>query len=340
MPAAPLTSRTTRTSWALVAIGLANCAVGRRRQWLLGQVAKAQKDDGHLDAAETASPARAAATCRSRRRAGPARLMKTNAGVYDTAIRKAVKWVGQQRGGYGGFGSTQSTILALKALIAYTNANKRTPEAGELRLFVGDEKVAELAFPAGVDKPLTLAIADVEKKLKAGDNTVRVEITGAKNVFPHTLGWSYRTTKPTTAAGTPVELTATLARTSLLEGESVRLNVKVRNVSGKDQGMTVAILGPALAGLILPEDLKQLKEYTGCPTTAAGRWPLRSRSRCTRAGVVPRVSAKDATVELPVDLIARVPGVYRGPASRAYLYYNADHKHWLDPLAVTIGARE
>ena len=28
-----------------------------------------------------------------------------------------------------------------------------------------------------------------------------------------------------------------------------------------------------------------------------------------------------------------VPGEYRGPASRGYFYYNADHKHWVDPVA-------
>ena len=45
-------------------------------------------------------------------------------------VQKSVTWIGQQRGGYGGFGSTQSTILALKALIAHARANKKAPEAG------------------------------------------------------------------------------------------------------------------------------------------------------------------------------------------------------------------
>ena len=39
-----------------------------------------------------------------------------------------------------------------------------------------------------------------------------------------------------------------------------------------------------------------------------------------------------------VDLVCEVPGTYRGPASRAYLYYDADHKHWVEPLAVGIKA--
>ena len=44
--------------------------------------------------------------------------------------QKAVKWIGQQRGGYGGFGSTQSTILALKALIAHTASEQEAAGSG------------------------------------------------------------------------------------------------------------------------------------------------------------------------------------------------------------------
>ena len=72
-------------------------------------------------------------------------------------MQKAVKWIGQQRGGYGGFGSTQSTILALKALIAYTKANKKTPEAGRtetVRRRQGSRR--SCAFAAGATEALTL----------------------------------------------------------------------------------------------------------------------------------------------------------------------------------------
>ena len=48
---------------------------------------------------------------------------------------------------------------------------------------------------------------------------------------------------------------------------------------------------------------------------------------------------KDQVIEVPVDLIAQIPGTYRGPASRAYVYYNATTKTWIEPLSVTIQAR-
>jgi hypothetical protein len=51
------------------------------------------------------------------------------------------------------------------------------------------------------------------------------------------------------------------------------------------------------------------------------------------------VAVSDQQIEVPIDLICEVPGEYSGPASRAYLYYNADLKHWVAPLKVSIAAK-
>jgi hypothetical protein len=135
-----------------------------------------------------------------------------------------------------------------------------------------------------------------------------------------------------------VKLETKLAKTTLQEGETTRLTVKVTNVSGDNQGMATAIIGLP-AGMIVPEDLKQLKEY--CKLPEDGTRPLVSAFEIKGRELVLywRDMAKDQTIEVPIDLVARVPGQYKGPASRAYLYYNADHKHWIEPLAVTIAAK-
>ena len=44
-------------------------------------------------------------------------------------------------------------------------------------------------------------------------------------------------------------------------------------------------------------------------------------------------------VSFPISLIAAVPGIYTGPASRAYLYYTDEHKAWVDGVRVDIKAR-
>ena len=63
----------------------------------------------------------------------------------------------------GGFGATQSTILALKALIAFTRENKKAIESGNLSLFVnGPNQAATRAFQGGTLEPITLKVAGNE----------------------------------------------------------------------------------------------------------------------------------------------------------------------------------
>jgi hypothetical protein len=222
-------------------------------------------------------------------------------------------------------------------LILYTKANRKTAEAGELRLFAGDKQVAALPFAAGTTEPLSLSVPNAESTLKPGKNTLRVEISG-KNVFPYSLTWSYQTRQPASAENCPVKLSAKLDRNQARESETVRLNVHLENISGKGQGMAVAILGLP-GGLTIPEDMKQLKDYTRPPTD--GQRPLVSAFEIRGRELVLywRDLAPDQKIDVPIDLICRIPGEYSGPASRAYLYYNADLKHWIDPLRVSIAAK-
>jgi hypothetical protein len=324
---------------ALVANILINRSMHQEGTELLKKLVEAQKEDGHLDAASTSITGSGGKSLQIETTSlALLAWLKSNQPEFQLAANKAVKWIGQQRSGAGGFGSTQSTILALKALIAHTRANKKTAEAGSLKLFVGNQEAARLDFPAGVQDALTLTLDKADELLKPGKNDVRVEITG-KNVFPFTLNWTYQTVKPASAEGCAVKLTTRLDRTAAEEGDTVRLNVAVENVSGKGQGMAVAIIGLP-AGLTLPEDFKQLKDYAkvtedGTKPGKIAAWETRGRELI----LYWRDLAPNAKIELPIDLICRVPGEYRGPASRAYLYYNADTKHWVDPLQVAIKAR-
>jgi hypothetical protein len=323
---------------ALVANSLINRAKTADAVVLLKKVSELQNADGHLDAEQTSITSSGGRDLQIETTSlALLAWLKANPGAFNASIQKAIKWLGQQRGGYGGFGSTQSTILALKALILYTKANKKTPEAGELRLFAGSKQVGSQSFPASATEALTLTMPDAENTLKPGKNAVRVEITG-KNVFPYTLIWSYQTRQPASAANCPVMLSAKLDRTRSRESETVRLNVHVENASGKGQGMAVAILGLP-GGLTIPEDMKQLKGYTAPPSD--GQRPLVSAFEIRGRELVLywRDLAPDQKIDVPIELICRVPGEYSGPASRAYLYYNADLKYWIEPLKVSIAPK-
>src|SRR5262249_12865793 len=153
------------------------------------------------------------------------------------------------------------------------------------------------------------------------------------NSFPHTLTWSYRTLKPANPADCAVHLSTKLDRDKAAEGETVRLTATVENRSGKGQGMAVAIIGLP-GGLIVPEDMKQLKEMAalreeGTKPGLISAFEIRGRELV----LYWRDLAPEQKITVNLDLICRIPGEYRGPASRSYLYYNADRKFWTAPLA-------
>lgn len=252
---------------------------------------------------------------------------------FRTNLQSAVKWLGQQRGPVGGFGATQATVLALKALTALSQTTKT--QAGELILHVGNQEVVRRKFPAGVQEVLTLELPDPDRHLRAGTNKLRIESIG-DNEFPYTLSWSYRTLTPPSSEKCAVGLTTRLEKIAAKEGETVRLSAVVQNKEDQGQGMAVAIIGLP-AGLTLPEDMKQLKDLARLRNdeTEPGiisAWEIRGRELI----LYWRELAPKQKTEVNLDLICRVPGEYQGPASRAYLYYDADEKCWVEPLKVVI----
>jgi hypothetical protein len=324
---------------ALVANALINRGQTKQALALLETVSSVQKADGHLDAEKTSITGSGGRDLQIETTSlAVLGWLKANPGKFNDSIQKAIGWIGKQRGGYGGFGSTQSTILALKALIAYTKAHEKTAEGGELKLYLEEKEAARLPFAARVTEPLVLPLPEADRHLKGGKNRLRLEITG-KNSFAYTLRVSYHTLKPASAVGCPVRLSTALARVKAREGDAVRLTARVDNVSGAGQGMAVAVIGLP-GGLTIPEDLKQLKDYTRLE--AGKKRPLVSAFEIRGRELVLywRDLAPEEKIEVPIDLVCRVPGEYSGPASRAYLYYNADRKHWVEPLKVTITARE
>jgi len=84
------------------------------------------------------------------------------------------------------------------------------------------------------------------------------------------------------------------------------------------------------AGMKVPTDMKQLTELR--EKGIISFFETRGRELI----LYWRELAPERKIELNLELICEVPGHYRGPASRGYLYYNADYKHWVEPMNMQI----
>jgi hypothetical protein len=326
---------------ALVANGLLNRGKNDVAQEILTKLGTLQKPEGYLEGSERSITGSTGRTLQIETTA-LAVLAWTKANqpqVFHKQLNPAIKWIGQQRGGQGAFGSTQSTILALKALLAFAKSKKSVVEPGELKLTVNGKIVGTQAFDGSFKDTLTIEVPDAESLLKGGANNVEIGISG-KSVLPYCFSWTYQALTPKSAAGTPIRLQAKLDREGAQDGEVVHMQITVENTADKGQGMVTAIVGIP-AGLNLPENLEQLKTYA------------RLRNNGTEAGKIAFFEVKGRElvlywrqmgpkekIELPIDLICRVPGEYRGPASRAYVYYNADVKHWINPVVMAVKPKQ
>ena len=254
--------------------------------------------------------------------------LRANDPSYATTIKNATKWISQQRGGYGGFGSTQSTIMALKALTLFAKKAAHPAEAGELRVLVGGKVAGTRRFSEQDVDVIGLDIPNPEAAFSPGRTEVEI-VTDAKQPYPFALAYTYTTLTPLSAEKCAVKIGTKLGKTEAAEGDTVPLHLTFENKQNKGQGMAVAIVGIP-AGMRVPTDMKQLTDLREKGVIAY----FETRGR--ELVLYWRELAPQQKIALTVDLVCDVPGTYRGPASRGYLYYDADHKHWVEPLAVKI----
>jgi hypothetical protein len=101
--------------------------------------------------------------------------------------------------------------------------------------------------------------------------------------------------------------------------------------------MVVAVVGLP-AGLVVPSDAKQIKEW---PKRAAAGEAVPAFGTVTGRELVMywRSLKAGQTVAATVDLIAEYPGEYAGPAGKAYPYYDPSGAVAVPPLAVKIAPR-
>ena len=246
---------------------------------------------------------------------------------YKSHIRKGIKWLNTKRGGFGRWGATQATILALKAMTEYIKLNRMTESSGQVELWIDQQLVTSIQYQKGRKDPIVLSSTGetVNTVLKAylaqltsDKHSIELRHKG-KSQLPYTLAVTYRSPQPASHAQAPIQIQTKLAKNKVKMGENVRLTATITNTSKKGQPMTIARVGFPGGLTYQTWQLKELKEkgMIAFYETRAREVILYFRSL-----------APEAVKEIPLELVAMVPGTYQGPASQTYLYYSDDRKHW------------
>jgi hypothetical protein len=229
----------------------------------------------------------------------------------------------------GRFGSTQSTVLALRAITAYDRSRAKPKAPGELQLVVDGEPVGEpISFT--VDTQGAIELQDFASSLTPGRHQVELRMTGG-SPMPFSIAVNYFATKPDSSGECKLELSVAISEGKVTEGEITEAQIEVVNKTDATVPTPIAIIGIP-GGLEVRHD--QLKELVKSEKIAA--YEVLGRDLV----LYWRSLAASERVELPVSMVAAVPGTYTGPASRAYLYYTDEDKAWTDPLRIDIEPRQ
>ncbi|MFN8287546.1 MAG: MG2 domain-containing protein [Chitinophagales bacterium] len=244
-------------------------------------------------------------------------MMKSNETDMNT-LTGAIKFLVGQRSGYGMFGSTQSTILALKALSKYAEFSKKTDEAGTIEVLINGVVVATKDFAKGERN--NVEIAGLEKYLAQGKQQIEVRFKGCKNALPYSMNVSYNTTLPESSKQCAVSLTTKLGAKQVRVGETLRLSATLKNKTNEGQPMTMAIIGLPAGFSAQPWQLKEMQEKGVIDFYEI----IGNNVACYYRDLAPGEEK-----QINFDLKAEIAGEYDAPASSAYLYYTNEHKDWV-----------
>jgi hypothetical protein len=240
-------------------------------------------------------------------------------------IIDAVKFLVNARSGYGGFGSTQATILALKSLTKYAEFSRKTDEAGTVEVWINGSNVASKDFAKGQTENVKLE--GLERYFTEGKQQVEVRYTGCKNALPYSMNVVYNTTLPESDKNCVVALETKLMSKQVKVGETIRLSATLRNKTNEGQPMTMAIIGLPAGLSAQPWQLKEMQEKGVIDFYEI----VGNNIACYYRSLAPA-----AQKQINLDLKAEIPGQYEAPASSAYLYYTAENKHWVNLGTISI----
>jgi TonB-dependent SusC/RagA subfamily outer membrane receptor len=238
-----------------------------------------------------------------------AREKSPNTGLMADLISKLIN-----EKSYYGYGSTQATVLALNSVVTYAKLVGKITEEDATVDFMVNNKKADVGN----------AISEV---LNDGQNSFTINYSNPKQTIPYQLQVSYQTFTPPNSAKAELKLSTKLLGNQTKVGETIRMEIEVKNEKKILQPMAIAKIGIPAGLSSQPWQLKEIMEknqvayYEIFDNYLVLYW---------------MGFAVNETKKINLDLKAEIPGTYKAKASNTYLYYTPEHKHWNDGVEVEV----
>ncbi len=249
-------------------------------------------------------------------------LMKM--GDNENILAKAINYIVQSKSEYG-YGNTQSTVMALKALCNYARLQKQDAADGTIAIYVNDKMVAKK--PYSKSQLGKLQIADLEQFISDEKQQIKVVFEGTDKAIPFDLELKYASKMPQNAAESPLKFATILAQSQTKIGDVVRLSANLENKTNQAVASPIMLIGIPAGLTAQPWQLKQIVERKECAFYEIFNNYV--------VFYFDELAPKSLKI-INLDLRADIGGSYESPASAAYPYYTNEWRVWSKPEGILV----
>jgi len=248
---------------------------------------------------------------------------------HQDALAPAMEFITKSKTEYG-YGSTQSTVLALKALSEYAGSSNMAQAAdGMMVVQVDGKRVQEL--PVSVKALKRLEVKHLEQYFTNDHPRIEVFFEKGKVVLPFDIEIKYASLQPRNTAQCALALQTDLSKSTVKKGETVRLSALITNNTNQPAAYPMLVVGIPAGLSLQPWQLKKLMDEHRCDF-----YELWDGKAVFHFEQLPANAARN----IDLDLRADIAGTFEAPASQAFLYYQNDQRVWSKPNRLTVMARE
>jgi hypothetical protein len=253
-------------------------------------------------------------------------------GEASGTARKALAYITAKKGAAGTWGTTQATIMALRALLLATEKSAADVQ-GTVEVLLNDKTVQTLELNADNNDLLhQFALKPLDTK---EPNTVKLRFEG-KGGLAYQVAGSYFVGWDEKAGSEPLSINVTYDRTRLAQDDIATATATVKNNMDKTAKMVMVDLGIPPGFDLMSEDLQTYQEQSA--SKKSGRLEKFNQT-ATQAILYFDSLAPESTVTLKFRLRAKYPLRARTFRSRVYQYYDPAVSSTARPIQLEVHAR-
>jgi hypothetical protein len=246
-------------------------------------------------------------------------------GQFTTSVNEALTYLVKSRGAHGTWGSTQATILALKALLSGMGGSPHKGEAPFVLQVAGKQVAEGKVTEANAD---VMQQFDLREHLKPGVNEVAIEVKGETALMYQIVGRHFEPyRKPADAVKPLLEVVVDYDRTKLTTADLLRAKATLR-YNGKVPTYQVIVDLPIPPGFTV--DAGDFAELVAAKKVQ--RFSVTARQVTLYLGEVKAGSEQSFEYALK----PKYPIKAKAPGAVVYEYYTPEHRGESRPVGLVV----